>query len=150
MYGMTTPDSAQWDDIEGAPSHAVEFRLPAHPSSVAAARRRLRQWLGTRQCDAEVLDMAVLVMSELFTNAVTHTDSTEITCVLRADEESVRVEVRDQGCKPGLPRVRQATADEESGRGLQIVSSVTNRWGVARDEHGTGRIIWAALTTAAV
>ncbi|WP_370084681.1 ATP-binding protein [Streptacidiphilus sp. MAP12-16] len=147
---MTTPDSAQWDDEMAAPSHAVEFRLPAHASSVAVARRRLRLWLGTRECDDGVLDMAVLVMSELFTNAITHTDSTEITCVLRADEDSVRVEVRDQGCKPGQPRVRQAAADEESGRGLLIVSSVTNRWGVARDEHGTGRTIWAALPTAAV
>ncbi|MEY9838047.1 anti-sigma regulatory factor (Ser/Thr protein kinase) [Streptacidiphilus sp. EB103A] len=150
MHDMTTPSPAQWGYAKGAPSHAVEFRLPAHASSVAVARRRLRQWLGTRQCDVEVLDMAVLVMSELFTNAVTHTDSTEITCVLRADEDSVRVEVRDQGCKPGQPRVRQATADEENGRGLQIVSSVTNRWGVVRDEHGPGRIIWAALPTAAV
>nr|WP_133995564.1 ATP-binding protein [Streptomyces sp. 846.5] len=145
---MTTPIPARWDDAKRAPSHATEFRLPAHASSVAVARRRLRQWLGTRQCDAEAVDMAVLVMSELFTNAVTHTDSTEITCVLRTDEDSVHVEVRDQGRKPGQPRVRQATADQENGRGLQIVSTVTDRWGVARDEHGTGRIIWATLPTA--
>jgi hypothetical protein len=39
-----------------------------------------------------------------------------------------------------LPRLRQAAADEESGRGLQVVRQLSQRWGARRT--ATGKVVW--------
>ena len=39
-----------------------------------------------------------------------------------------------------LPRLRQASDDDESGRGLQVVSQLAQRWGARRT--ATGKVVW--------
>lgn len=101
----------------------------------------MREW----GVGAELRDDASLVVTELFTNAVRHTDSEKITCVLHDRGSVVRVEVTDQGRGTGVPAPGTADADEEGGRGLLLVSVLSLAWGSDPAEDGCGRVVWAEL-----
>jgi anti-sigma regulatory factor (Ser/Thr protein kinase) len=120
------------------------FKLPAHGSSVSQARSLVRERLSGSGLRQELRDDAVLVISELFTNAVVHTGSVEVVCRLRVAEDSVYLAVVDQGLDLVGPHVR--APDTEGGRGLLLVSALAEEWGVD-DEHGAGRVVWAILRT---
>lgn len=130
------------------------FRLPAlHPFVPEARRRavaRLREW-GVHE---DVRGDAELVLSELFTNAVLHTRSVEIGCVLAVSGSRLRVEVADEGCRSTERRPRPAGAggpagseepEEENGRGLLLVKALAGEWGVRAGENGHGSVTWADL-----
>lgn len=122
--------------------HRDVFRLPAHGTSVSAARNRITEQLtewGVGEC---VHEDAALIVSELFTNALVHTDSSEITCRLQTTAQTVYLAITDQGHGPTGPRVREP--DVESGRGLILVSALAQLWGV-NTEQGCGRTVWAIL-----
>lgn len=125
--------------------HREAFHLPAERAAVSDARRRVRRWLDCQQVSDDALDMAQLVISELVTNAVVHTSSTSIACVLQAVRGQLRIEVRDQGGSATRPTPRDAAAGDESGRGLLLVETLADTWGVVFGERGEGRTVWAAL-----
>lgn len=112
------------------------------PDSVAprSARRfvaeALRQW---GHGDAIVQD-AKLVVSELATNAVTHAGSA-FSVIVRGDDAGVRISVADRS--PAQPRVMHASPEAPSGRGLDMVSALSDRWGV--DANKDGKAVWAQL-----
>ena len=55
----------------------------------------------------------------------------------------MRIEVHDAGV--AMPGCQEASADEESGRGLAIVDALTGgRWGVG-DREGIGKLVWAVV-----
>lgn len=85
---------------------------------------------------------AWLVVSELFTNTVAHArmDRVRVT-VSRVDEHVVRVSVID--CSHAKPQVREARADDESGRGLALVDALSTDWGV--DPLRWGKRVWAEV-----
>jgi anti-sigma regulatory factor (Ser/Thr protein kinase) len=89
-----------------------------------------------------------MVVSELFTNAVRHTDSERVICTLRLTGSLLRVEVADQGSTPTEPRRRDAEASEECGRGLLLVGALAKEWGARPNELGRGRVVWAELPLA--
>jgi anti-sigma regulatory factor (Ser/Thr protein kinase) len=129
----------------GVPGRRDVFRLPALSASVADARGRIRARLRDWGADPELRDDAGLVVTELFTNAVRHTDSERITCVLHDAGTVVRLEVTDEGRGAGVPVPCTADADEEGGRGLMLVSMLSLAWGSDPAESGTGRVVWAEL-----
>ncbi|HEX8780224.1 MAG TPA: ATP-binding protein, partial [Nocardioides sp.] len=110
--------------------------LPAHPTSVGRARRMLREYLaGT---DLEPSTEAVeLVVSELVTNAIVHTGG-EIEVAAAMGRSGLRVEVADSGSH--LPLVASYDAMASTGRGLHLVTELTDRWGV--DPSPEGKVIW--------
>lgn len=122
--------------------HRDVFRLPAHGTSVSAARSRITEQLTRWGAGESVYEDAALIVSELFTNALVHTDSSEITCQLRTTAQTVYLAITDQGHGPTGPRVREP--DAESGRGLILVSALAQLWGV-NTEQGCGRTVWAVL-----
>lgn len=128
----------------GCGRHDV-FRLPAQGASVADARGRIRERLRAWGAGPELLDDAGLVVTELFTNAVRHTDSEKITCVLHDRGSVVRLEVTDQGRGSQKPEPCDADTDAEGGRGLLLVSVLATAWGSEPAEDGTGRVVWAEL-----
>ncbi|MDJ0346027.1 ATP-binding protein [Streptomyces sp. H10-C2] len=138
---------ARHDGLTHPGRHDV-FRLPAQNASVADARGRVRARLREWGVDLEVTDDAGLVVTELFTNAVRHTDSEKITCSLWALGRVLRLEVADQGDGPTEPRSRSAEFDEECGRGLLLVSVLSKAWGAGPTEDGMGRVVWAELACA--
>lgn len=126
-------------------SHTV---LEPDPRAVGEARRQLRRQLEHWGVDDEVVDIAVLCLSELVTNALIHTGTpAEVRTTL--DQGSLTVTVRDNGAAPRSP----AGADEEPvdplrvhGRGLQMVDALTTRWGSELDAAGT--TVWFVLDDA--
>lgn len=121
------------------------FALPAAPASVGVARRNVRELLTDWRTDEETLDNALLVTSELVTNALTHTASEWIVCRLHIAEARLHIEVEDQHRGWTLPTQRRAEPDEQGGRGLLLVDVLSSDWGVRDTTDGSGRVVWAVL-----
>ncbi|MFC5636803.1 ATP-binding protein [Streptomyces bullii] len=118
--------------------------MAAHPGSPAQARRLTRARLTVWSVCEDTCDTAVLVVSELVTNAIVHTASTHIVCELHDGDDLVRIAVRDEGCAPGrLHAATRRRPEEEHGRGLLLVDSLCHAWGA--HEHGPGLLVWAEL-----
>ncbi|MCW2871573.1 ATP-binding protein [Actinacidiphila oryziradicis] len=124
------------------------FELPVHDASVGEARRRVRTLLSRCTFSEEACYTATLVISELVTNALKHTAGKTVSCLLRADDRHIHLQVTDQGADAGEPKMREAGAGDENGRGLQLVNSLADGWGVATSESGQGHVVWAVLRAA--
>ncbi|MGP4049874.1 ATP-binding protein [Streptomyces sp. 2A115] len=124
---------------------ACVFGLPPTPASVGVARRNVRELLSEWGTSRETCDSAVLVTSELVTNALTHTQSEWIVCRLRTAGERLHIEVEDQNRGLTLPAPRRPTPDDQGGRGLLLVGVLSSDWGTRDTAHRPGRIVWAVL-----
>ncbi|QIK77132.1 ATP-binding protein [Nocardioides piscis] len=111
-------------------------QLPAHPSSVRRARHLLRAELKdtAHECLSEA---AELVVSELVTNAILHTgEIIELTSSL--EPQGLHVEVADRGTH--IPIVASYDALASTGRGLLLVSELTDQWGA--EGRPDGKTMW--------
>lgn len=102
-------------------------------------RARLTGW----SVCADTCDTAVLVISELVTNAIVHTASSRVVCELYDHDDTVRMAVQDEGCSPDEPHPSPQRPEEEHGRGLLLVEALCQAWGA--QEHGSGLLVWAEL-----
>ena len=122
--------------------------LPGQPASVARARSFVRITAAMWRLSADTVAEVELCMSELVSNAVTHTVSRRVHCRLWSARGMLVLEVDDEGpCElpGGLPGPAPAAADDEHGRGMLLVESFTAAWGsVPRSEY-PGKTVWAAL-----
>ncbi|GII95760.1 hypothetical protein Ssi02_59910 [Sinosporangium siamense] len=95
---------------------------------------------------SEVIEVAVLLVSELVANAVVHSCSRhgEVTVLLKADRERgrIRLDVIDDGPAVSVRAVHK-NQEHEGGRGLLLVEELADRWGCYPDEDGTG--VWFEL-----
>lgn len=130
--------------------------VPHAPTSAAAVRARLLDEMRGRGLPMRVVDDALLVASELVSNAVRHGSPLERTdgCIEVAwqiSEHRVRLQVRDGGRGPasGAPRAQHGSADDERGRGLTIISLLAGSWGSSYAEDGSGATVWADVPVAA-
>jgi DNA-binding NarL/FixJ family response regulator len=119
---------------------AAVIALAADPASVSHARRFLRHTLREWNLDG-LLDDAQIVVSELVTNAVTHTQSAP-ELRLSLNGSTVRVEVRDDGT--GTPEPQPPTEDGEHGRGMHLVAALAAAWGMELPQDD-GKVVWAEL-----
>jgi len=117
--------------------------LPPDPASARACRRFLVAALDEWGADQFATD-AVLLLSELVTNAVVHA-GTEIQVTITLDGDVLRVEVRDDD--PRLPRVRHFSMLSGTGRGLALVAGTADSWDVERLPEG-GKKVWFELHSA--
>jgi anti-sigma regulatory factor (Ser/Thr protein kinase) len=119
--------------------HVIEVRtmLTAHPTSVGAARRFVRDVLMSRQVADGVVDTVELLTSEVVTNAIVHAHSGPQLAVT-VDADVVRVAVRD--LSPAVPVRRLGRLDDVSGRGVVIVEELASAWGVELDRNGSKRV----------
>ncbi len=119
----------------------VSFRLPHEPSSAGLARTYLRGVLddwGT----SERIEDAMLLVTELIANAVIH-GSAEVRLDVDIEDSVLRVRVADGS--PVLPRKPDASASG-SGRGLAIVESLADKWGIAPNNGIVdGKTVWFEL-----
>jgi len=91
---------------------------------------------------AHVEETAVLLVSELVTNAVRHATSTDaITLELEVVHTWLRIEAYRS--RPGLALPRTTGEFDESGFEFALVDSLADRWGVR--ETVTGKTAWAEL-----
>jgi anti-sigma regulatory factor (Ser/Thr protein kinase) len=130
--------SAGWADGTG---RRVQLTLPAAPQAVRLARRATRDALAGWQL-GQLEETAVLLVSELVTNAVCHArDTGAVALELTSAETWLRVEVLD--ADPREPQQRTPEAWDESGFGFVLVDALADRWGV-RQTAG-GKAVWAEL-----
>lgn len=109
-------------------------RLPPHTTSARVARQFVHEALtGTSPVDG----MLSVLVSELASNAILHAQ-TEFTVRVRDAAEVLRIEVADRSTD--APTRKDYGPDAITGRGLQLVQSVADRWGVEVD--GEGKTVW--------
>lgn len=121
-------------------STEVRAEFPAEPASAGQARRFIDATLRAWECD-DLLDVAVLLASELVSNSVLHAGTT-IGVVIRLAEARVRVEVRDGSTQK--PARKHYSAMSTTGRGLLLVEELADDWGVAA--AGAGKVVWFELS----
>src|SRR5579862_5450401 len=113
----------------------ASWTLAPKLTSVREARSVLAEPM--KRWDLEdLIPTTELLVSELVTNAVRYSRG-EVTLRL-VNEKALVCEVLDNSA--ALPRLRQAGADEENGRGLQVVRQLSKRWGARRTP--TGKVVW--------
>ncbi|MFR9800306.1 SpoIIE family protein phosphatase [Streptomyces sp. MS06] len=113
--------------------------------SVATARSFVRDTLQGWGF-ADIVDDAVVLTSELVTNAVVHAGTHADVLCLRS-EDGVRVEVADRYPEREIPlqgpAVTMGNLDREGGRGLQLCAALASRWGV--EYAPTHKNVWFQL-----
>jgi len=126
------------DAVEQLLSEASR-RFDQDAQTPRAARRFVSEALmGWDDDEGDLTDTVTLLVSELVTNAVVHAGS-DVEVMVRLTPTAARVEVTDASTDGVAPR--DATAEEDSGRGLALVGNLARRWGV-RAAPGGGKTVW--------
>ncbi|MFF5001350.1 ATP-binding protein [Streptomyces phaeochromogenes] len=110
------------------------------------ARTLLREQATSWKLPNDVTETAVLLLSELMTNAYRHakvSPGREIWARCALDDDRVRVWVTD--ANDTLLAPRNASPDDESGRGLALVATLADNWGATPREGGIGKTVWFEL-----
>lgn len=118
---------------------SAEVTLPGDPRSAGAARQFLADTL-VSWGDGDYEFAAVLLLSELVTNAVLHARTDVVVRLTRLDD-AVRIDVRDGSTR--APMARNYAADATTGRGLTLVDTLAREWGV--DVEVDGKIVWCVI-----
>jgi len=112
---------------------------PGDPEALAGARRMIRTAVGAWGA-GDRADEIELVADEMITNVLMHTEGAAVVTLraLTGGEPRVRVEVEDTSS--ALPRRREAGESGVSGRGLLLIETLTDVWGV--EARGGGKCVW--------
>ncbi|MFJ9345084.1 ATP-binding protein [Streptomyces sp. NPDC101237] len=118
--------------------------VPHGPAGVGKARHRMRDQLRTRGVSESVIDDAVLILSELLSNACKHgrplgdalAGDGDVRAAWRVDTRGrLVVEVTDGG-GPTRPAPMTPSVTAHGGRGLNIITALADDWGVRDDARG--------------
>jgi anti-sigma regulatory factor (Ser/Thr protein kinase) len=123
-------------------SRAAHHVLPATPTSVGQARQAAAAALTDWGLDDEELATTVeLLVSELVTNAVRYASGVQVDLLLHRGTSSLWIEVGDRDTRS--PRMRHASPDDEGGRGLALVTALSEAWGARSTRDG--KVVWVRL-----
>ncbi|WP_346178475.1 ATP-binding protein [Streptomyces cuspidosporus] len=124
----------------GSPGYSETWRSEAE--TARRARGLVRAALNTWNLNGDLLDRAQLVVSELVTNSITHSGCKLLrVSVTRYSHYGVRITVTDKSKKQ--PEPRRPALDDTSGRGLLLVQTMADDWGVT--ERSFGKSVYADL-----
>ncbi|MFE7445121.1 ATP-binding protein [Streptomyces chartreusis] len=135
--------------VTTADSGARMWTLPRRPASVPAARHLVDGLLQTWKCPLDTVEIALLVVTELLTNAVQHADGPRIICNVSLAPGVLMLSVTDTGNRSDDDVAATSTTEpaalEEDGRGLAIVTALATDWGT----HSTpsGHEVWARFAS---
>ncbi|MDX3435587.1 ATP-binding protein [Streptomyces stelliscabiei] len=154
---MNEPRTAA--DCNDAPDQQKSLTLVANDLAPGEARSFTRDVLTAWQFE-DLMDQAVLIVSELTTNAERHgrrnegaegassgsqgKGGEEITLTLAVQADVVTIEVEDNS--PYAPVQRAPEQDATSGRGLCLVSAMADGWTTRPTEDGTGKRVLAFIS----
>ncbi len=113
--------------------HGCRVRLTAGPAAAAEARSQVRAAVCAWDVPVDP-DVAVLLVSELVTNAIRHEPGETVALAIACSCGELRVDVHDTS--RSLPVLVDAPADAETGRGLMLVATLADDWGVYRTPAG--------------
>ena len=129
--------------------HGCRVRLATGPAAAAEARRRVRDAIWSWQVPVD-LDAALLLTSELVTNAVRHEAGQRgpaVVLAIACSRGRLRVDVHDTSRSlPAMAEV-DADADAETGRGLLLVETLSDEWGFYRTPAGKAVYFTLAFET---
>ena len=117
----------------------VRRSFPASADAVSDARVFVDGALAQESVNSPSRDVAVLLVSELATNAVEHAHSAFSVSV--HVDAVVRIEVADAAAAPPVEQYRPV--DDVGGRGLRIVDGLADAWGTRRTSDG--KVVWFEL-----
>ena len=138
------------DDLAATAGVAVlgSLTIPGRPEHVRDTRSFVAKALGELHPG---LDNAILLTSELVTNAVMHSssrcDGGTVTVLVVESDGGVRIEVADAGSDLSAPVVR-GDVYASDGHGLFLVQTLADQWGYVREKGGT--TVWFWLGSAAI
>ncbi len=116
--------------------------IPGRPEHVSEARAFVAKILGDQH---PVIDVAVLLTSEIVTNALTHSKSRRADGTVRLFMieigDGIRVEVADDGSDLSAPIVK-GDLYASDGHGLFLVQSLAHQWGYVRAAGSTTVWFW--------
>ena len=119
----------------------IQTHFDSSSVSVPAARRFA---LGTlHDVSSQVVHTVAMIVTELASNCVRHAPSSGFAVRIDQTAGAVQIEVSDSGGGTLAPRAVRPT--DASGRGLQIVKSLADAWGVVNAADGTGKTVWATV-----
>jgi anti-sigma regulatory factor (Ser/Thr protein kinase) len=128
-----------------APTRPTELqrrraRLTTGPAAAAEARRQVRAAIRTWDVPVDP-DVAILLTSELVTNAIRHEVGGTVTLAITCSCDRLRVDVHDTS--RFLPVLEDASAEAETGRGLMLVATLSAEWGSYHTR--TGKTVYFTL-----
>jgi anti-sigma regulatory factor (Ser/Thr protein kinase) len=136
------------DQLDESPRHTTADSRDRHLALVSAdakdvsrIRRLAKEFLNDLTISLTALDDALLIISELVTNAVLHAVPPATLRLRCPQQRLLLIEVTDGGPRPSPPTA--GDQHEEHGRGLIIVDAVAVRYG--RIAHPGGSTCWAEL-----
>ena len=125
---------------------STTLTVPADATATRSARAVVRDLCATAPgapLGPQAVETAVLLVTELVSNAVEHGGGT---AVVEVDLDDTRLRVCVADSDPRLPTAALAAIDAERGRGLLLVEALSSRWGTARLEEG--KCVWFELDRA--
>ena len=145
---MTTPEERS---LDGSPLQDPIRSDPDHPhatavfsrdaASVGEARVWLTGFLRRNGVPGRVRQDAILIVSELVTNALRHGLGEIVARSSLSDHAELRIAVTDSGNE--LPVMQPVDPDRVGGVGLHIVEQLATQWGIA--PFPGGKTVWATL-----
>jgi hypothetical protein len=121
-----------------APTRPTELyqrrvRLTRKPAAAAEARNQVRAAIRDWKVPVDP-DIAILLTSDLVTNAITYGDGETLTLAIRCSRGHLRIDVYDQS--RFRPLGMDEPADTDAGRGLVLVAVLSTEWGSFRTPAG--------------
>jgi anti-sigma regulatory factor (Ser/Thr protein kinase) len=113
--------------------HAYRVRLTAEPAAASEARGQVLAAICAWMAPVDA-DVAVLLTSELVTNAIKHGAGGPVRLGIQCTRNQLRVEVHDTS--PSPPVLMNTPADATVGRGLVLVASLATEWDFYRTSAG--------------
>jgi anti-sigma regulatory factor (Ser/Thr protein kinase) len=129
------------DTDQSTPPELLRLLLRSDPTAPRLARKAL----GALEGIDRVRDDAILVSSELVSNAVVHggrAPGGQIELIVQLASDAVLVTVIDGGGSDSTPTMRDADYRRPGGLGLRVVDALALRWGSAQQD---GQRVWAEL-----
>ncbi|WP_432544166.1 ATP-binding protein [Kineococcus sp. SYSU DK002] len=123
-----------------ARSEPSSLSLERSRRAASQARAFVRERCVREGVTESVCDTAVLLVSEIVTNAVEHARS-RVELAVAVTPARVRVEVGDQN--GALPAIQRADPGAVHGRGMAIVDGLAGDWGVRPEARG--KTVWFEL-----
>ncbi|MFE4398059.1 MULTISPECIES: ATP-binding protein [Streptomycetaceae] len=130
------------------PVDVVEWMFPRLPRSAGRARIRFIRQAFEWEVPIDSAETGLILLSELVTNACRHARSPRDRMigvrVLLPTDSLLRIEVSDANST--LPTPCEATPEDESGRGLELVAALATSWGAhLRGDGYIGKTVWCEL-----
>ncbi|MFI1096315.1 ATP-binding protein [Streptomyces sp. NPDC020917] len=135
------------------PLHS-RFDLASSASAVRWGRKHASEVLAEWGVEESVTHDALLIVSELLSNAVQHAvkpmesvggQRVAVACGLRLwlTDRGLTVSVYDADRRP--PVLRSPSIEAERGRGLHLVDALSEAWGYTHPSPTSGKLVWARL-----